>query len=82
LTDAKEAARKKNESLAEAQRLKKEKKAMQNAASKARQVAGASDQPDFTKMDIRVGEIVKVRSLNDRLRRWTAFGTNKTFLTR
>lgn len=55
---------------------------MQNAASKARQVAGASDQPDFTKMDIRVGEIVKVRSLNDRLRRWTAFGTNKTFLTR
>lgn len=78
--DAKEATRKKNESLAEAQRLKKEKKAKQSAASKAGQAAGANDQPEFTKMDIRVGEIVKVRSLNDGLTRWIAFGTNKTFL--
>jgi methionine--tRNA ligase beta chain len=60
LTDAKEAARKKNESHAEAQRLKKEKKAKQNAVSMAGQATGASDQPEFTKMDIRVGEITKV----------------------
>lgn len=81
MTDAKDAARKKNESFAEAQRLKKQKKAKQNAASKAGQAAEANDQLEFTKMDIRVGEIVKVRSLNDGLTRSTAFGTNKTLLT-
>lgn len=54
--DAKAAAK---ESHAEAQRRKKEAKAAAIAKSKASQ--GASDaQPEFTKMEIRVGHIVKV----------------------
>jgi len=50
----------KNKKLAyeEAQRLKKEKKAKEAAASKASK--NAPDQPDFTKIDIRVGQITKV----------------------
>lgn len=61
--DAKEAAKKKAESLAESQRKKKEKKAKAIASSKAGQKAGAagnSNQPDFTKIEIRVGKITKV----------------------
>ena len=50
----------KNKKLAyeEAQRLKKEKKAKEAAKSKASKNAPA--QPDFTKIDIRVGQITKV----------------------
>lgn len=52
----------KKESHAEAQRRKKEEKAKQVAASK--KAGGGEDddtnQPEFTKMDIRVGQIVKV----------------------
>ena len=50
----------KNKKLAyeEAQRLKKEKKAKEAAASKASK--NAPSQPEFTKMDIRVGQITKV----------------------
>lgn len=50
----------KNKKLAyeEAQRLKKEKKAKEAAKSKASK--NAPDQPDFTKIDIRVGQITKV----------------------
>lgn len=54
---------KKSETHAEAQKRKKEAKAAQIAASKAKQADAAeedSDQPNFTKMDIRVGKIVKV----------------------
>lgn len=58
--DANEAARKKADSFAESQRRKKETKAKLAVASKAGQTANLSDQPEFTKMDIRVGEIVKV----------------------
>lgn len=54
-----EAAKKKAESYAEAQKRKKEKKAMLAAASQKGQAA-SSDQPEFTKMDIRIGEITKV----------------------
>ena len=61
MLDAAEAAKKKAESYAEAQRLKKEKKAKLKAASKAGQQAAANaDQPEFTKMEIRVGQIKKV----------------------
>lgn len=51
----------KNKKLAyeEAQRLKKEKKAKEAAKSKASK-NNAPDQPDFTKIDIRVGQINKV----------------------
>jgi len=59
-----EASSKKKESYEEAQRLKKEKKAREVAASKARldgDPGGAGDdQPEFTKIDIRVGQITKV----------------------
>ena len=59
-----EASSKKKESYEEAQRLKKEKKAREVAASKARldgDAGGAGDdQPEFTKIDIRVGQITKV----------------------
>lgn len=50
----------KNKKLAyeEAQRLKKEKKAKEAAKSKASK--NAPDQPEFTKIDIRVGQINKV----------------------
>ena len=60
------AAVSKKESHAEAQQRKKEAKAKQIAASKAKLAADAvageesENQPDFTKMDIRVGKIVKV----------------------
>uniref|UniRef100_A0A7S4RE12 methionine--tRNA ligase n=2 Tax=Ditylum brightwellii TaxID=49249 RepID=A0A7S4RE12_9STRA len=58
---AEDAAKKKAESYAEAQKRKKEKKAKEIAKSKAGQKASASaDQPDFTKMEIRVGEIKKI----------------------
>ena len=62
--DAETATKKKAESYAEAQRKKKEKKAKAAASSKAGQKNGAaggdSNQPDFTKVDIRVGQITKV----------------------
>ena len=47
----------------EAQRLKKEKKAQESAARKAalQGDAAGDDQPEFTKIDIRVGRITKVR---------------------
>jgi methionine--tRNA ligase beta chain len=54
-----EEKQKKAESYAEAQKRKKEKKAQLAAASQKGQAA-ASDQPEFTKIDIRVGEITKV----------------------
>jgi len=59
------AAKKKAEQIAEAQRKKKEKKEREMAKSKAMNKAAkgggaAADQPEFTKMDIRVGKIVKV----------------------
>ncbi|KAL7543942.1 hypothetical protein ACHAXR_013336 [Thalassiosira sp. AJA248-18] len=56
----KEASKNKKGAYEEAQRLKKEKKAKEIAASKAAQKGGASDQPEFTKIDIRVGQITKV----------------------
>ena len=52
------AAAKKKETFEEAQRRKKEEKARQSAASKA--AKEAPDQPEFTKMEIRVGKITKV----------------------
>ncbi len=61
--NAEEAAKKKAESIAEAQRKKKEKKAKAIASSKAGQKKGGGgddDQPEFTKMEIRVGKIIKV----------------------
>lgn len=59
--NAEEASKKKAESYAEAQRRKKEKKARAAASSKAGQQKGDSvDQPEFTKVDIRVGKITKV----------------------
>lgn len=56
--DAEEAATNKKESHAEAQKRKKEAKAAAAAKSKAGEAS--SDQPDFTKMDIRVGLITKI----------------------
>jgi methionine--tRNA ligase beta chain len=59
--DAAEAAKKKAESYAVAQQRKKEKKAEAIAKSNAgRQSSMDDDQPEFTKMDIRVGQITKV----------------------
>jgi methionine--tRNA ligase beta chain len=63
--DEANAAVSKKESHAEAQQRKKEAKAKQVAASKAKLAADAAgdesdNQSDFTKMDIRVGKIVKV----------------------
>jgi methionine--tRNA ligase beta chain len=52
------ASAKKKESYEEAQRRKKEEKERQKAASK--QGNAASNQPEFTKMEIRVGKITKV----------------------
>ena len=68
----------KKESHAEAQARKKEAKAKQVAASKAKQAADAAggddnddtNQSDFSKMDIRVGKIVKV---------WYHEGADKLF---
>ena len=42
------------------QQRKKEKQAQNIAASQAGQLSGGVDQPEFTKMDIRVGQILKV----------------------
>lgn len=63
--NAEEAAKLKAEKFAEAQRLKKEKKAKAIASSKAGQKNASgggndSDQSEFTKMEIRVGQITKV----------------------
>ena len=59
--NAEEAAKMKAASLAEAQRKKKEKKAKAIASSRAGQSSGGNDdQPEFTKIEIRVGKIVKV----------------------
>jgi methionyl-tRNA synthetase len=59
-----EAAKAKAESYAEAQKRKKEKKLNAIASSKAGQISSnddsESDQPEFTKIEIRVGKIVKV----------------------
>ena len=56
-----EASNKKKLSYEEAQRLKKEKKAKEVAASKAAQLGEeAPDQHEFTKVDIRVGQITRV----------------------
>ena len=55
-----DASKKKQFSYEEAQRLKKEKKAKEIAASKAGQQKGDANQPEFTKIDIRVGQITKV----------------------
>lgn len=51
------ASKNRQQSYEEAQRLKKERKAKEIAASKAGQ---SSDQPEFTKIEIRVGVIKKV----------------------
>jgi len=59
----KENSKNKKASYEEAQRLKKERKAKEVAASKAAHKKGGaagSDQPEFTKIDIRVGQITKV----------------------
>lgn len=56
----KSASSKKKESHAEAQRRKKEARAKAIAKSKEGAAAGDPDQPDFTKIDIRVGKIVEV----------------------
>ena len=50
----------KKESHAEAQQRKKEKQAQKIASSQANQQSGNDDQPEFTKIEIRVGKIVKV----------------------
>ena len=62
LQDAAAAAAQKKESHAEAQKRKREAKAKAMAASQKGTAAagGGSDQPEFTKMEIRVGKIVKV----------------------
>eukprot|EP00934_Nitzschia_sp_Nitz4_P008399 Nitzschia sp. Nitz4//scaffold203_size38902//33863//36338//NITZ4_007667-RA/size38902-augustus-gene-0.45-mRNA-1//1//CDS//3329541445//8389//frame0 len=58
MLDQAAAAAKKKESYEQAQRRKKEGKAKQIAAAQKGQ--GAADQPDFTKVDIRVGKILEV----------------------
>jgi methionine--tRNA ligase beta chain len=61
IKDAQGAASKKKESYEEAQLRKKEKKAKEIAASKKGQQASPdSNQPEFTKIEIRVGKIIKV----------------------
>ena len=60
-----EASNNKKLAYEEAQRLKKEKKAQESAARKAAllgESVGVDDQPEFTKIDIRVGQITKVRT--------------------
>jgi len=58
--DAADLAQKKAADYAEAQARKKEQKKKQAESSMAGQAAAAaSDQPDFTKLDIRVGQITK-----------------------
>lgn len=69
--DRQAASTKKKESLEEAQKRKKEQKAKAIAAGKQGQAdAGDVDQPEFTKLDIRVGKIVKV---------WNHEGADKLF---
>ena len=61
--DAEDAAKKKAESYADAQQRKKEKKAKAAASSQAGQKKGSegdTNQCEFTKVEIRVGKIVKV----------------------
>jgi methionine--tRNA ligase beta chain len=61
IKDAQGASAKKKESFEDAQLRKKEKKAKEIAASKkGQQAAPGSNQPEFTKIDIRVGKIIKV----------------------
>lgn len=60
IKDANAAATKKKESHSEAQKRKQEAKAKTIAASKKGQESVDPNQPEFTKMDIRVGKIVKV----------------------
>lgn len=60
MADKKNASAKKKESYEEAQRKKKEKKAAEIAKSQQGQESGDPDQPEFTKMEIRVGKITKV----------------------
>jgi methionine--tRNA ligase beta chain len=59
MVDKNAAAAKKKESLEEAQKRKKEQRAKQSAAGKKGE-DDDSNQPEFTKVDIRVGKIVKV----------------------
>jgi len=58
--DAAAAAAKKKTSHLDAQKKKKEKQKAAIANSRNAQAGGDSNQPEFTKMDIRVGKIVKV----------------------
>lgn len=58
MKDKASASAKKKESYEDAQRRKKEQKAQQSAAAKA--ASDAPPQPEFTKMEIRVGKITKV----------------------
>ena len=60
MKDKDAAAGKKKESYEEAQRRKKEAKAKAIATAKKGQETGDPNQSDFTKMEIRVGKIVKV----------------------
>jgi methionine--tRNA ligase beta chain len=60
IQNAETAAGSKKESYADAQKRKKEAKALLIAKSNNAQQSGAADQPEFTKIDIRVGKIVKV----------------------
>lgn len=68
LDDRAAASNRKKESYEEAQRRKKAEKAKQSAATKA--ANDAPPQPEFTKMDIRVGKITKV---------WNHAGADKLF---
>lgn len=60
IKDAAAASAKKKMSHAEAQKKKKEKQKAAIASSQAAQKGGDPGQPEFTKLDIRVGKIVKV----------------------
>ncbi|CAB9512786.1 Methionine--tRNA ligase [Seminavis robusta] len=60
IKDAAAAAAKKKESYADAQKRKKEKKLQDIANSRKAQEGVDPNQPEFTKLDIRVGKIVKV----------------------
>jgi methionine--tRNA ligase beta chain len=60
IKDAAGAASQKKESHADAQKRKKEKKAAEIAAQQKSAGSGDANQPEFTKIDIRVGKIIKV----------------------
>jgi methionine--tRNA ligase beta chain len=60
INDKPSASSKKKESYEDAQKRKKEKKAKEIAAAKQGQKSVDPNQPEFTKMEIRVGKIVKV----------------------